>query len=258
MLHIINGLNINAEEEIRGADAVVLLHYFGGSCREWRPVVAQTQGAYRFVAVDLRGHGQSQDGAADFGVGQMADDVAGLIAALGLERYVIVGHSMGGKVALELAARQPEGLAGLFLAAPSPPTPEPMSDDNRAQTLAAHKKRDAATQTVNKITVRQLAVPDFELAVEDNLQTGAVAWRSWLTVGSRENIAARMDRITVPVRVAVGSDDPIISPELMQKELLPRLRSATLAILPDVGHLSPLEAPELISEQLQAALMDML
>ena len=99
---------------------------------------------WRCLAPDLRGFGESPapgEGWAHYTVDAMADDLHGLLGRLSLGRFIVVGHSMGGKVALALAARQPAGMAGLALLAPSPPTPEPMEPAERARLLGRSRRR---------------------------------------------------------------------------------------------------------------------
>jgi pimeloyl-ACP methyl ester carboxylesterase len=115
--------------------ALVLLHFLGGSLREWDEVVALLGDSFQTLALDLPGFGSSA-AITGYTVAEMADAVQATIAAAGLSRYVLVGHSMGGKVAAVIARRmedsQSAALAGLILVAASPPGPEPMEDAKRA------------------------------------------------------------------------------------------------------------------------------
>ena len=229
--------------------ALVFLHYFGGSGRTWEPVMdALAAAGWRCLAPDLRGFGESpapgEDGT-HYTVDAMADDVLGMIGHLRLERFIVVGHSMGGKVALALAARQPAGLSGLALVSPSPPTPEPMEDAERTRLLVGHGDASAMKKTLHQITARPLSDLLFDATVADNLRASAPAWRAWLEHGSREDVSARVPRIKVPVRVVVGAKDQAITGDLVTREILARIHGteALLKSVPDVGHLLPLEAP---------------
>ena len=229
--------------------ALVFLHYFGGSGRTWKPVMdALAAAGWRCLAPDLRGFGESPAPGEDwthYTVDAMADDILGLIGRLRLERYIVVGHSMGGKVALALASRQPAGMAGLALVSPSPPTPEAMKDAERARLLAGYGDVDAVKKTLHKITARPLSDSLLETTIADNLRASAPAWRAWLEHGSREDISARMSQVKVPVRVVVGAKDQAITGDLVTREILARINEtvARPQSMPDVGHLLPLEAP---------------
>ena len=65
-----------------------------------------------------------------------------------------------------------------------------------------------------------------------------------MEVGSKEDIASGMDRIEVPVHVVVGTEDPVMHPEMLQREVVDRLRNATLETILGSGHLLPLERPK--------------
>jgi len=154
----------------------------------------------------------------------------------------LIGHSMGGKIALALAARRPKGLRSLILLAPSPPSPEPIKEETRAKLLTAHGNRCVATETVCKIV--QTALPDevFARAVNDNLRTSEAAWRAWLECGSRENISSEVAQINVPILVAAGEKDEAMTPKLLRLEIVCRIETAHLVVVPDVKHLLPLES----------------
>lgn len=95
---------------------VVFLHSAAGSSAHWARQLAHLRTRHRAIALDLRGHGQSETArAGDYRIASMAEDVTAVVDGLGLDRYVLVGHSMGGAVAASHAASHPERVAGLFL-----------------------------------------------------------------------------------------------------------------------------------------------
>jgi pimeloyl-ACP methyl ester carboxylesterase len=118
-----NGISIHAEVQGDGDPTLVFLHYYGGSSRTWKYVKAKLAPNFHTITIDHRGWGESDAPAGGFGLVDLAADAEGVIAALKPKRYVLIGHSMGGKVAQLMASRQPARLAGLVLVAPSPPSP---------------------------------------------------------------------------------------------------------------------------------------
>ena len=98
-----------------GAQALVLLHGFTGHARSWDSFAAAMQAGYHVYALDQRGHGQSDKPESGYDFASVTADVRAFIEALGLDRPLLVGHSWGGNVALELAATHPEAVAGLVL-----------------------------------------------------------------------------------------------------------------------------------------------
>jgi len=236
---------------------LLFLHYFGGSSRAWSGVIDQLANHYHCIAFDLRGFGNSDAPDTGYAMSEMADDVAELIRSLNVERFHLIGHSMGGKIALTFAARQPTGLLSLVLLAPSPPTPEPMDDSERTRLLSSHGNRAAATETARKIVARPLSPQADEQIIEDTLRTSRPAWRAWLEHGSREDISVLMPKIIVPVLVAVGAADEVLPADLLEREVVQRISGARLAVVPGtVGHLLPLEAPGATAKLIRESLTD--
>ncbi|MEX2454776.1 MAG: alpha/beta fold hydrolase [Rhodospirillaceae bacterium] len=97
-----------------GGRPLVVLHGLFGSARNWAGIAKSLAGSHRVFTLDLRNHGASPR-AATMSYGEMAEDVAGFIAAHGLEGAVVIGHSMGGKVAMRLALDDPALLGGLVV-----------------------------------------------------------------------------------------------------------------------------------------------
>ena len=243
-----NGIRIHVSEKGHGERAIVFLHYWGGSSRTWRFVAEELSDAYRTIATDHRGWGQSEAPADGYTIADLADDAQGAIEALGLSRYVIVGHSMGGKVAQLLASRRLPGLEGLVLVAPSPPAPTLLSDEQRAVQLSAYDSRESVGWVVdNVLTGSPLAAERREQVIEDSLRGAPQAKAAWPNVAMREDITADVVAIAVPVLVIAGERDQVDPVETLQAEVLPRIAGARLQILPGVGHLSPQEAPSALA-----------
>jgi len=245
---ILNVLEAGVENYNKSRPSLVFLHYFGGSSCAWTEVIEKLATHYHCVAPDLRGFGASNALPENYAVKDYADDVADLISTLTIENYVLIGHSMGGKIALALAARKPKNLQSLILLAPSPPTPEPIKEDEREKLLASHGNRCVATETVWQAAGGKLPGEIFARAIDDNLRTSEAAWKWWLESGSREDISSEVKKINVPVLVAAGEQDEAMTPKLLKAEIVRRIKNASLIVVPEVKHLLPLEAPEKIAD----------
>ncbi len=113
-----NDLYVNDGGE--GGVPAVFVHSAGGSTEHWTAQLAHLRKQRRAIALDLRGHGRSAppvDG--DYAIEAMAKDVGAVADRLGLERFVLVGHSMGGAVAAAFAGQQPERVHALLLLDPA-------------------------------------------------------------------------------------------------------------------------------------------
>lgn len=228
------------------------LHYWAGAGHEYDHLRSLLPAGSQLLAPDLPSYGQqAAPNGFDYSVESYADWVAAYIIERKLEEYVLIGHSMGGKFALALAARQPTGLKGLVLLSPSPPSPEPISDQDRAASLAAYGKPEAAEKTFAKITNRPLPPAVRQQIIADNLGTSHAAWDAWLNKGSKEDISRLMPRIEVPCHLLVGEDDRAIPLKAQREQTLPLLPGGTpLTVVPGAGHLLPYEAPEAVRQAL--------
>ena len=108
-----NGLEFNLREIGVKEPTLAFIHYVGGTGRTWDLVAEQLSERHRCVAPDLRGWGGSDKDATSFDLHTQADDIAAIVQSLGLSQYILVGHSMGGKIAQILAARRPASRASL-------------------------------------------------------------------------------------------------------------------------------------------------
>ena len=99
----------------QGRPPVVFVHGFGCALSDWDAQVAHFSPRHQTIAIDLRGHGDSEGSAADCSIERYGADVAELMRTLGLPPAVLVGHSMGCRVVVEAALQAPERSAAVVL-----------------------------------------------------------------------------------------------------------------------------------------------
>lgn len=232
---------------------VFLLHFLGGSAREWSGVTALLAPQFRCVAIDLPGFGDAAD-TPGYGVAAMADAVAEAIRAEAPPRWVLVGHSMGAKVATVVARRAEdgvEGLAGLshlVLLAGSPPAPEPM-DETRRKTMMSWFSADGAASRAEAQSFIDACVgqPLPEAlngqAVDDVLRTRRAAWLAWLADGSLEDWGDRIGLLRTPALILAGERDADLGAAAQASLMARHFASPRLSTLSGAGHLLPMERP---------------
>jgi len=251
-------MTLDFETSGSGATALLYLHYWGGSARTWRPVIDALPDDCTHVAVDLRGWGDSPGPDAGYDLADMADDVRGVIDTLALERYVLVGHSMGGKLAQYLAADRPAGLVGLVLVAPSPPLPLPLDTPQRDAMTHAYDDAASIGATLDHVLAAGPLPPALRSqVVEDSLRGAPAAKQAWPHGAMAEDITERARRIDVPVTVVSGELDRVDPPAALLTHLLPFVPHAVLETVPGRGHLLPLEAPQAVAHAIRRFIDDL-
>lgn len=119
-----DGVGLAYVETGSGAPPLLFIHGWCCDRTHWREQVIDFQARHRVVAADLRGHGRSDKPDQDYGIELFVDDVAWLCAEIGLDRPVIIGHSMGGVIGMNLVRKHPE-LARALVMVDSPVMPLP-------------------------------------------------------------------------------------------------------------------------------------
>lgn len=253
----VNGLNLHVAQKGSGQTAIVFLHYWGGSGRTWGPVIDRLSEHHRCVAVDLRGWGKSDCTASDFSLAAQASDVEAVIAELGLTDFVLVGHSMGGKIAQIVASRHPPGLRVLVLVAPAPPTPVLIPDEEKEMRLAGYRSEEGVGMVLGILAKRPLSEAHRRQVVEDTLSGQKEAKEAWIGQNMAVDISSAASAIEVPVHVIVGDKDKVETEEVLRREMPRYIQNVRFHILGGVGHLAPLEAPEEITSIITGASRDL-
>lgn len=225
---------------------LLLLHAFPFDRRFWKGVTPGfVQAGYRVIAPDLRGFGDSKAASA-WSLLDQAHDVADLLASLGVEKAHVLGLSMGGYVALALAAAHRQVLASLVLAhtKAAPDSPQ------------AREGREAAMRTIRTLGASPFLDGMLDKLLAPHASQGLRAHARTLMNQADETLLAalealrdRPDRrgelptLAVPTLVLTGAHDGISAPAENQ-EMAAALPDARLEVLPDAGHLGNLESPD--------------
>ncbi len=249
-LHV-NGVDLNVVDIGDGAPELVFLHYWGGSSRTWAPVMECLAGTNRCVAIDFRGWGESSKDAEDYRLETLASDVGGVIEQLGLKDFILVGHSMGGKVAQLVAARKPTGLKRLILIAPAPPTALEVPVEQRQGMIAAYQSREGVMGIISALSLSEV---HRELIIGEILRGSPGAKRAWPEQGMVEDITEQASGIAVPTHIIVGGADVVESPDSLRTAFGKVLPGIQFAVLPGVSHMAPLEATGEVVSAIRSAL----
>jgi pimeloyl-ACP methyl ester carboxylesterase len=240
-----DGVELCVTDSGAGETALVFQHHWGGSSRTWDDVVLRLKDRFRCVAFDARGAGESQAPAFGYGTADHARDALNVIASLKLARYVLVGHSMGGKAAQWLAARRPAGLVGLVLVASAPLAPMVIDEEQRQQMRKAYRDRNTVEWTLDNVLLGSpVKAASREQLIVDALRLSPAAMAGWLEIGSREDGSMSAASIKVPVLIVAGELDRVDPVPVVMSHLISHYPSAEVHFLPGKGHLLPVEAAE--------------
>jgi 3-oxoadipate enol-lactonase len=244
---VTNGVRLHYEDYGAGAP-VVLAHGLGGTAADiWKKVIAPLAEEFRVVAYDLRGSGTSDVPAGQYSVEQLADDLARVVDHLELGRVGLIGHSLGGGIALQYAATRPGNVAAVVGVGAVCRLPEQGREamETRAQTVEAEGMVNVAVTVATNgldVTFRE-AHPDelqeFISLLASNDPTGYAAQCRALVA---MDVAARLGDVSAPV-LLVGGDHDLASPPAMNQENAARLATAEVLELPDCAHIVPWEKP---------------
>lgn len=236
-------------------DPVLLLHGLGSSTMDWKPQITAISQHYQVVAVDFRGHGQSDKPAGPYSIPDFAADIANLLSQLGLGPMHVVGISMGGMVAFQLAVDAPEHVRSLVIINSGPEFPShtlkaKLVIQSRLFMLKFMGMRRLGTAIAKRLFPKPEHRPLRDMFVDRFSRNDPRAYENSVRAIARFSVADRLDRIRCPVLVV--SSDRDYTPVSAKQAYLPQLASATLVVIRDAGHACTLDQPD----QVNAALLD--
>jgi 3-oxoadipate enol-lactonase len=241
----------NSDEE---TPWVVLSHSLACDRTIWRPQIRELRRQYRVLALDTRGHGESEASPPPYTLDQLADDVAAVLQSLRISRPHFVGMSLGGLVGQTYALRFPGGLASLTLADTASRFPDSALAifTERAQTAMTH-----GMEPLVQPTLARWFTPGFRTAHPEELArigeiiraTPPAGFAGCANAVPRINTTARLKEISCPILVIVGSDDAGTPPS-MAREIHDHAPESRLVIIDGAAHLSSVEQPAAFNQAL--------
>ncbi|HEX6456645.1 MAG TPA: alpha/beta fold hydrolase [Solirubrobacterales bacterium] len=240
---------------------LLLIHGIGGTFENWQEVVEPLSRHHRVIAPDLPGHGASGPGGGDYSIGAFAAGLRDLLLALDLKRATVVGHSLGGGIAMQFAYQFPEMVERLVLVSSGGLGPE-VSPLLRAATLPGADLFINATAAIGSKIVPTLARglamiglrPSADLhevirgygTLTDPVRRTAFLATVRAVLGTGGQRVDASDRLylaeAMPVLIVWGADDPII-PAHHGEDAHDHIPGSRLEIFDGVGHMPQIETP---------------
>ena len=260
------------EDAGSGGRPFVIVHGFTGSRDDFREHVPDLAGLGRTIALDQRGHGGSTNSgrAEDYTLDGLVADLEAAFEALGIARADLLGHSLGGMVALRFTLAHPKRVASLVLMDTSPsPLKMRFSEQARAaiSALAREQGMSALLGAMREMASRNADVPASAKRSEERMGSDVfwerirrkleamdpVAWDALSqALGRQTSVADRLGEIDCPTLVMVGAEDlAFLKPS---DELERGIRGATRVTIPDAAHSPQLENPAAWSAAIHAHL----
>lgn len=220
---------------------LVFIHHFGGNSGSWNWINKRFLKKYTCIFLNLPGFGKSK-ALDEISIRSMSEWIANEIRNLGNDNYILIGHAMGGKLALFTAFILHDLLPKkLILIAPSPLTKIDISDADK-QRISHHLDKVEAEENVRSLINKEIKKSKFDYVVESQLEVDKKAWKWWLSKGKINDITWAIRNLEVPMYVITSNNDPVVTKETLQKEVFPYLNRARFISFGKSGHLIPIES----------------
>ena len=253
----VNGQNLYFEDSGGSGPAIVFSHGLLMDSSMFAPQVAALKSRYRCITWDERGHGQTAGAeCAPFSYYDSANDLAALLAHLGVKKAVLAGMSQGGYLSLRCALTHPDIVRALVLI-----DTQAMPEDPALMPGHQALVEDWVT---NGLSDQTAAI--IEHIILGDQWPGAAAWHAkcrnitvpnllqcFTTLGSRDDISDKIQQITVPTLVVHGDSDNAITLPRGQA-MAQAIPNAQLAVIAGAGHAANLTHPEAVNPVLEAFL----
>jgi 3-oxoadipate enol-lactonase len=223
---------------------VLFLHGIRGNRRNWSKQVEAFSERYRAAAWDARGYGDSDDHEGQLQFEYFSGDVMRVIEHFGVKKAHLVGLSMGGRIARNVALRWPERLQSLALVSTSPGF-DAMPAEEVRRFVTERKTR--SPENVKKLLGSRARPEAFDALWESVTSVREDSYRKTLEASVAQDRGAPIENIRVPTLVVSGDEDTVYPPD-MARDVARRIPGAELVMIKGAGHLVNLERPGRFNE----------
>ncbi|MBN1666699.1 MAG: alpha/beta fold hydrolase [Anaerolineales bacterium] len=231
----------------RAKPPVILIHGAAGTHLHWPAEVRRLSGNPVY-ALDLPGHGKSESRSYQ-AIAEYQNALLSWLAALGIYQAILIGHSMGGAIALSMALDHPERVLGLGLIGTGARL---RVNEQILENAASAATVPAALEAIVTLAFGEQADPRLvELAAMRMAGTRHSVLHGDLLACTSFDRLAELGQIRVPTQVIVGQKDQL-TPVRYSQHLADQIPNASLQIIPGAGHMVMLEQPQQVAEILQA------
>jgi 3-oxoadipate enol-lactonase len=222
---------------------VLFLHGIRGHRRNWDRQLAEFSGSYRAAAWDARGYGDSDDYEGPLQFDHFTGDVLRVAEHFRAEKLHLVGLSMGGRIARNVALRYPERLHSLTLVS-STPGFDAMSTEEVRRFVT--ERKTTAPHLLGRLLGSRARPGAFDELLEGLSLLRDRSYIKTLEASVAQDRGAPVERIRVPTLIIAGDEDCVYPPALA-RQFAERIPGAELVMMPGVGHLPNIEQPELFN-----------
>lgn len=245
-----NNIDLSYERTGTGTP-LVLIHGYPLDLSIWDNVVPLLENDFDVIVPDLRGFGESSTVDTPYSMLDFANDIAGLLDFLGVEKAAFAGHSMGGYVALAFAKEYPERVSGLALVSSQAAADAPERKAGRYKTArdVAEKGVDVVADAMSsKLSANEKVQEFVNLLIKAQSQPGVIG--ALKAMAERENFMSILPEFEFPIVLIHGDADALISID-RAKEIKSIVPSAQLIKLKKAGHMPMMEFPKETAEALK-------
>ena len=254
---VVNDITVSySDAGKKRAKAIILIHGFPLNKSMWNKQTKVLEDKYRVITYDIRGHGLTDAGNAEFTIELFARDLLSFMDRMDIERTVLCGLSMGGYIALKAIGRYPDRFDALILSDTNCIADSSEAKEKRMK--AIENIRNAGSEKYADDSIKNLFAPGSfitgnaaisavrEMIVKTSEQS---LFKTLHALAEREETLSQLHSIEFPVLILVGSEDKI-TPWADAKVMHENIKDSLLQVIQHAGHLSNMENPEDFNNQL--------